>query len=363
MNAELVMRELRRYLPDEQYFKDYYEAVQRGESLEKLWASEGVSDYDKQIAKDPLSIDPQMTESKFFAEGRNVFLVKHPRYIPYFTHQHAFFEMLICLEGTCEQVIEGESIHMETGDLCLLAPNVKHGIKVFDDSIVMNLLIRHSTFEDIFLHAIRDRSQISLFFLGNLFEKSPVPYLLYKTYEDEELRDYILQMYEEQSLSDAYSDRIICSLVTIFFAQLTRCYGKNVTVGEQPRDRPSCSDAMLRFIWDHYDTVSLQTVAEQFHFSLPYCSKLIKNIAGCSFSDLVTKIRLQQGENLLSHTQISIMDISEMVGYKNPETFIRAFSRFYGMTPSQYRRSALPPQTRVEARKATADEASEKGEG
>ena len=338
MDAERVLEELRRWLPDEQYFKDRHEAIQRGESTEELKKRPGVKDYDKQIAEAPLAIDPQMSEDRFFAEGRNVFLVKHPRYLPIFSHQHAFFEMLCCLEGTCEQVIADRSVHMENGDICLLAPHVAHQIEVFDDSIVLNLLIRQSTFEDIFLHTIRDRSEISLFFLGNLFEKSPVPYLLYRTSGDEDLRDYLLEMYLEQSLSDEYSDRIICSLVTIFFTQLTRRYAKTVVIGDRPGDRPACSDEMLRFIWDHYPTVTLEDVARQFHFAVPYCSKLVKNIAGCSFSDLVIRIRLQQGENLLSHTQMSIESISERVGYKNPETFIRAFRRSYGMSPGQYRK-------------------------
>lgn len=60
---------------------------------------------------------------------------------------------------------------------------------------------------------------------------------------------------------------------------------------------------------------------------------------GVSFSELITQIRLEQGENLLSHTQMSVADISERLGYKNPETFIRAFYRNYKRTPNQYRKS------------------------
>ena len=41
----------------------------------------------------------------------------------------------------------GESLdELREGDICILAPDVDHGIEVFDDSIVLNVLIRYSTF-------------------------------------------------------------------------------------------------------------------------------------------------------------------------------------------------------------------------
>ena len=54
----------------------------------------------------------------------------------------------------------------------------------------------------------------------------------------------------------------------------------------------------------------------------------------------IARIRLQQAATLLKTTQLRVEDVSEAVGYKNPETLIRAFRRAYGKTPSQYRREA-----------------------
>lgn len=347
MNYEHTLVNLQKWQTDESFFRDYYQAVKEGREADEILARPEVSDADKQYALNPDTIDPQMTETRFFAEGRNVQLIKHPRYFPFFEHKHAFFEMLYVIEGHCEQVINGKTQHLEAGDLCLLAPNIEHGIRVFDSSIVINILIRHSTFEDIFLHAIRDRSRLSLFFLGNLFENSAIRALLYRTENEETLRNYILDMYAEQTMSDSFSDRIICSLLTIFFAQLTRKYTPFDEMSALKEKKSPYADEMIAYILDHYQTVTLNDLADHFHFAVPYCSKLVKTITGSSFSDLITRIRLQRGENLLSHTQTPIAEIAEMIGYKNPETFIRAFERIYGMSPSQYRRSSLLPQAEM----------------
>lgn len=43
----------------------------------------------------------------------------------------------------------------------------------------------------------------------------------------------------------------------------------------------------------------------------------------------------------LSNSQLSISEISTMVGYENPESFIRVFQKAYGISPSAYRKKQL----------------------
>lgn len=339
LNYEMIMDYLKEWNDDESFYREVYIRKTEGESLEPLYRRKDIDPEVREWALDPESIDPYKTEETFFVKGRNVTLVKHPRYLPFFTHRHAFFEMLYVLSGHCREVTNDRRVDLKEGDLCILAPNVTHGIEVFDDSIILNILIRYSTFMDIFYNIVRDKSQIAGFFLGNLYEKNKTRYLLYHTSEDEVIRNYILDMYMEQMHPDDYSDRIICSLLTIFFTQLTRRHGRTVEIPERPHRRTEYDDEMLNYIIQNYAQVTLRDVAAHFHFSEPYCSRIITDITGIPFSDLVTRIRLQNGENLLAHTQMSVADISDRIGYKNPETFIRSFSRNYHMTPSQYRKS------------------------
>lgn len=221
----------------------------------------------------------------------------------------------------------------------MIAPGVRHGIQVFDDnSLVVNILIRRSTFMDIFFNTIRTKSQIAMFFLGSLYKKRRIEYLIFRTAQDEVIRNYVLEMYMEQICQDDFSDRIMCSILTIFFNQLTRRHGKTVEIKNQDKLHDPYQEEMLNYIINNYNSVSIKSLAEHFHFSEPYCSIIVKEISGATFSELLTSIRMQQGENLLTQTQLSIEAISEQVGYKNPESFIRAFKRIYHVSPSQYRK-------------------------
>ncbi len=343
MNYEIVLDKLYAWNRDESLYKDFYffakDTTHNTDVLQRFLSEKEAPQIDIDILLRPAEIHSYETEEMFIPYERNIFLIKHPRFIPLFIHRHAFFEMIYVLSGQCTQVLEDQTVLLSEGDLCLLATNISHGIEVFDDSIVINILIRHSTFLDIFLNTIRDKSQISLFFLSNMYEKNQIRYLLYRTKGDLVVRNYILDMYLEQMQMDKYSDRIICSLMTIFFTQLTRRHGRTVKASDVLGRKAEYGAEMLNYIMDHYNSITLQELAEYFHFSVPYCSKIVKAISGTSFSDFITKIRLQQGENMLTYTQMSIADISGQVGYKNPETFIRCFHRYYHMSPSQFRKS------------------------
>lgn len=215
MNYEALIEELKKWDEDEKFYREVWQRRKKGEPLDPLYKREDIDPEVREWALDPDTMDPYKTEETFFANGRNVTLVKHPRYLPFFTHQHAFFE------------------------------------------------IRYSTFMDIFYNIIRDKSQIAVFFLGNLFEKDKTRYLLYHTSEDEVIRNYILDMYMEQMHMDDYSDRIICSLLTIFFTQLTRRHGMTVEIPEKAGRKTEYDDEILNYIIQNYNTVTLGDVASR----------------------------------------------------------------------------------------------------
>lgn len=339
MNYELIISDLEKWQNDECLFRDYCQVKDDKEKLERFLEIYSGDPITLGYALHPEEIATCRQEEEFISDGRNVSIIKHPRYFPLFFHEHKFFEIIYVLSGSCTQHFQEKSIQLEQGDLFLLAPGIQHGIEVFDDrSIIINILIRYTTFLDIFMNTIRDKTQISQFFLNNIYNRKRLRYMIFHTYHDTDIRNYILDMYLEQLHQDEYSDRIICSLLTIFFTQLMRSHKRSIEMPETSKSRSCLENDMMNYIVNHYETLSIKQLAEHFHFSRQYCSRLIKDVTGYTFSELLTNIRLQQGENYLLVTNLSVEDISEKVGYKNPETFIRVFKKYQETTPAQYRK-------------------------
>lgn len=57
-----------------------------------------------------------------------------------------------------------------------------------------------------------------------------------------------------------------------------------------------------------------------------------------TFSEYVTRRRIQRAKELLMTTNLPINDIAEESGYKTAKYFIKIFRELEGMTPSAYRK-------------------------
>lgn len=103
------------------------------------------------------------------------------------------------------------------------------------------------------------------------------------------------------------------------------------------------------YIYRHYqDTnLSLSMLSAQLHVSCSYLSKVIKKETEMSFSELLTKVRMETAITLLiSHPQLSTLQVSEKTGYKNQHYFSKVFRQYTGLTPSEYREKHLKQSSR-----------------
>jgi YesN/AraC family two-component response regulator len=57
-----------------------------------------------------------------------------------------------------------------------------------------------------------------------------------------------------------------------------------------------------------------------------------------TFSEYVTRRKLQNAKNLLISTNSPVADVAEEVGYQTSKYFIKIFKEYEGKTPSQYRK-------------------------
>ena len=88
--------------------------------------------------------------------------------------------------------------------------------------------------------------------------------------------------------------------------------------------------------------VSLQHLADFVQMNPVYLSRLFKEKTGINFSDYLLKKKMETAALLLKETDYSIYEISELTGYSNDKNFSRAFKKFYGVPPANYRH--IPPE-------------------
>ncbi|WP_170860881.1 hybrid sensor histidine kinase/response regulator transcription factor [Flavobacterium fluvii] len=62
----------------------------------------------------------------------------------------------------------------------------------------------------------------------------------------------------------------------------------------------------------------------------------LKGISGSTVHEFITKVKMNQAEELLKNSGLSISQIAYKVGFSEPSNFSRTFSKHFGCSPSQY---------------------------
>jgi AraC-like DNA-binding protein len=99
--------------------------------------------------------------------------------------------------------------------------------------------------------------------------------------------------------------------------------------------------------------ISLRVIAGRFGVSVPYLSRFIKEQTGESFVEYVARRRIARAKQMLAAGASTIEQVSRTVGYDNPLTFRRAFRKYEGVNPGDYRGTvarAVPPASRPSPR-------------
>lgn len=97
------------------------------------------------------------------------------------------------------------------------------------------------------------------------------------------------------------------------------------------------ADRVRRLLAD--DDASLERIATRLELS-PRTLRRRLAAEGVSFSSLVDQTRRDEALRLLRSSRLSVEDLARQLGYTTASTFVRAFHRWTGQTPMQYRRAA-----------------------
>ncbi|UUZ93577.1 response regulator [Paenibacillus sp. P25] len=94
------------------------------------------------------------------------------------------------------------------------------------------------------------------------------------------------------------------------------------------------------FVQEHYadPDVTLEQAAERLQVSPVYFGRVFKQELGVSFGQHLTQTRIKRAIQLLTSTDLSILEIAERVGYHSQHYFSTSFRKTTGMSPIQYRK-------------------------
>ena len=76
-------------------------------------------------------------------------------------------------------------------------------------------------------------------------------------------------------------------------------------------------------------------LAKRFHLNMAYCSEVFKKLAGMTFTDYMTKLRMEYAHRKIAEGGCDLQNLALEVGYGDYFAFSKRFKKYYGISPSQ----------------------------
>lgn len=95
---------------------------------------------------------------------------------------------------------------------------------------------------------------------------------------------------------------------------------------------------MQQYIEEHYPDPELNVsrLADVFGISVPHLSRSFKNQTGMGVLEYIHRVKIRYSKEMLKN-DASIKNAAWSTGYTDAQSFTRAFKRYEGITPSQYK--------------------------
>lgn len=84
------------------------------------------------------------------------------------------------------------------------------------------------------------------------------------------------------------------------------------------------------------NNLNISSLAEEMHRNPKYISKVFKEETGEGILDYINVMRIRKAQEIMLTRNISVEEVSAMVGYASVRTFRRSFAKIVGMTPGSY---------------------------
>ena len=101
---------------------------------------------------------------------------------------------------------------------------------------------------------------------------------------------------------------------------------------------------ILDYIARNCSTVTLQEMADMFHYHPGYLSSVLRRETGRPFSVLVKDFKIARACQLLEQTSLPVNNVAVLAGYPHLGNFYKVFKAETGSTPNEYRQLKGMPE-------------------
>jgi ribose transport system substrate-binding protein len=276
-----------------------------------------------------------------------VIAIRHPAGRLTMPLEIGFAHIVWVMDGKAAiRIGEGDTVHVVKNGLLLIAGGAKITVSRLETTdIVYHFYIHRNVFQPNFFAGVSENNTYAAELRRILQETNGQKHWLAQNIS-EDVSNLLVSLIKSARLQRR---SVMESVVTLRLALLLELlYDHNQgekeelrlgtgEIGQQSRKSTEQALKIYNCIRQNITDVSLSFTAEKLYLHPNYLCRVVKDLFGKTFSDLVNTIRVDMAMDMLENSDDSIEGISQSLGYKNTNYFYRVFKECYGVTPGQMR--------------------------
>lgn len=254
-------------------------------------------------------------------------------------HYHSVPEIGICICGSGEYFIGDKIFPFKEGDIQIIRPFVPH-FAVSDEKIVTK--IHFFTYDIVKLMQLSGMLDPDKTMLMKNIE---IPFNgIFAPDEYPEITFLVKKILEQSKSNDDYTDMAITFNIGDFLITCRKYASKCNILPEEKNfekeyHRIAPAISRINFNISNASMLTESELAKACGMGVSNFRRLFAIETGMSPKAFIIKTRLAYAEYLLKNTDMTILSISEQVGYEEVAGFNKIFSSNFKMSPSQYRKN------------------------
>lgn len=230
----------------------------------------------------------------------------------YNKHMHSFYELILFIHGDVDYHVEGETRHLRSGDIILMSPGKYHFASVNHDVSYERYVFKFPV-ECIPTNVQERLKDVCPFFSGSKHIEN-----LVKEF------DNLYDLFKEE---DFY---LLCKCKI----QEIMIYLVNARQGTPGfKDSGDIISVLIDYIQEHIkDDLTLESIANDMHYSESYLSNQFKKTMKCSLMKYIRSKKIILAQSLI-RGGAKATDVAEELSFTDYSTFYRSYIKIIGVSP------------------------------
>jgi len=249
-------------------------------------------------------------------------------------HKHEdVLELFYVMQGDGQYIVGGKEYIVQPGNLVICNQDILHGEAPFCGR---NMESYCCVVRGVNLPGLPPNTLTRA-------QQNPILYFA----EDRSIAEHILRALCELNQQHTANPNP-CHLLAAAFVELVcgKLHLRQQANAITHRNNEEFIQNVTKYLDHHFmESIQLPQLAERFHISQYYLSRLFKAETGLSPMKYIMYRKIGESQNLLMNTDLPIGTISDRLGFIDNCHFSTTFKKYIGLTPTQYRQHFLKAQT------------------